>query len=796
MRHFDLRTFGAISLSGPSGAVSLDEPHLIALLAMLATSGPEGIDEDELLLRLYPAATAVHARTELGRLLAVLRLRFGDEASIGRTESGYALAPGLVTTDFRILSEPSVAPRVDFLPGLALTGSPEFDEWLAAVRLRVEPVVMGSSVAKIGWRRGLAVVAALAIVIAAATVLARRSSSVEGFSGEDQIILADVRNDTGDSLFAGLTSAATIGLQQSRYVMLYPRSRLPAVYHLMQVEDPDTVLTFELAQEVAVREGVRFVLGLHIGREGDSYRITGQLTDVAQNNVQTSSAVARGNADVVAAVGEVLHSVRRQLGESRAELAEGVAPLPHVTTGSLEALRSFAAGAEAWDKGDYGLARELWERAVDLDTGFATALGRLGGYHYYVHDRGQGARYYGAALQRIDRLTEWERLRLLENWAGSRGDADSATRVAEFIANRYPGASTWGNYGTRLMQQQRNSEAIPAFRRALTFDSTSIISANVYINLATVLGRLDRDEESLDAYHQAARIDSIILYRGNLNHEYGAKLVGLDRLAEAESAYTRMAARPTLGARAAGFRSLGYLASWRGRIDEAAVQFERAADASVQMGTPLTEARNRLLLAWTHRLAGRQTAANNEMNRVMQLVEAPANEPVFLSFIVTALVRLDRLADAESVLSLLRSRVHSASDADRAAEAFASGTVALANNRPDSALWFARRAAGFPQDLLVFSLLGEAHLALGQRDSAETALRRLIDTEAFGAETQEVWLRAHVMLGDVLLSKGDTTGARQSYQALLQRWREAPSTLPDLVTARARLVALAGTSDR
>lgn len=85
MRHFELRTFGAISLSGPSGAVSLDEPHHIALLVMLATGGSEGISEDELLLRLFPAATARHARTELGRLLAVLRLRLGDarEASKG-----------------------------------------------------------------------------------------------------------------------------------------------------------------------------------------------------------------------------------------------------------------------------------------------------------------------------------------------------------------------------------------------------------------------------------------------------------------------------------------------------------------------------------------------------------------------------------------------------------------------------------------------------------------------------------------------------------------------------------------
>jgi tetratricopeptide (TPR) repeat protein len=273
-------------------------------------------------------------------------------------------------------------------------------------------------------------------------------------------------------------------------------------------------------------------------------------------------------------------------------------------------------------------------------------------------------------------------------------------------------------------------------------------------------------------------------------------LVRVGRLAEAESAYARMSASPTLAARAAGFRSLGYLAVWRGRIDEATSKFTLAADATVQMETPLSEVRNRLLLAWTHRLAGRRAAASAEVDRVMQLHEATSLEPGFLSFIVTGLVRLDRLNDAERVLRLLRARVDSASDVDRAAEALATGIVELARNRPDSALHFASRAAVFPQEVLVLSLRGDAYRALGQRDSAKAVLRRILAADSFGAEAQEEWHRAHILLGDLLLAEGDTAGARQAYQALVQRWREAPPALPDLVAARARLVALGGTSDR
>ena len=64
---------------------------------------------------------------------------------------------------------------------------------------------------------------------------------------------------------------------------------------------------------------------------------------------------------------------------------------------------------------DYQRARELWERAVDLDTGFAMALGSLGSWHYYTHNRDLGERYYQAAFAHADRLTERELLDLRAN---------------------------------------------------------------------------------------------------------------------------------------------------------------------------------------------------------------------------------------------------------------------------------------------------------------------------------------------------------------------------------------------
>src|SRR4051812_41267213 len=71
MPRLQLRTLGTISLTGPTGAIPLDEPRLVALIVMLAIAGDAGVSEDELLLRLTPDAKPAMGRAEIGRLIAV-----------------------------------------------------------------------------------------------------------------------------------------------------------------------------------------------------------------------------------------------------------------------------------------------------------------------------------------------------------------------------------------------------------------------------------------------------------------------------------------------------------------------------------------------------------------------------------------------------------------------------------------------------------------------------------------------------------------------------------------------------
>jgi tetratricopeptide (TPR) repeat protein len=326
-----------------------------------------------------------------------------------------------------------------------------------------------------------------------------------------------------------------------------------------------------------------------------------------------------------------------------------------------------------------------------------------------------------------------------------------------------------------------------ALRRGLTYDSTHV---NSWINLATSAKGLKQYDDAVRFYERAGQVDSNVLYSGNINNEYGGALVHAGRPADAERAFRRMVAGDALADRMLGLRSLGWLALWQGRLYEAIGNFQQAIEASQQANSPLGEGRNRMLLAGAYRSVNRVADANTEIARAVVLSKSPQYEPSMLALLMYACQQLDRPRDVESLGALLHQRVNADSRADRAADAFANGVLQLVRHHPDSALVFLRSAGDFAVKAQRLMSTAEAFQALGRRDSVRVALTALVETDEFGSQGQDEWLRAPLLLGDALLALGDSAGAYKRYQEVATRWRDAPPDTPDLVTARARLAAL------
>jgi Tfp pilus assembly protein PilF len=624
----------------------------------------------------------------------------------------------------------------------------------------------------------------------ATNACAHRDRPITGVTPGTAVLVSDVLNQTGDSSVGpGLVDAAVVALQQSGQIRAHDRTRLPAVYRLMKIADSRTPLSYELAQEVAEREGVRFVLGLSVARLGNDYVLGARIADVErQTTVAQLSETFPALDKTIEALDRLLVRTRQVFGESARMMASRRQPLPRVITGSLAALRSYSEGSVAWTHGRHAEARDLWSRAIELDTGFAMAYGALGGYYYVYRDAERGERYFRDALLRSARLTEWEQLRLATSLSNHRGNTDSTLVLMKQFADRFPSVVTFYDYGSNLMRARRPNEAIAALSRALEFDSTYV---GAWINLATTYNTMDRHEDAISAYERAARLDSTVLYRGNINIEYGGELVALGRFGDAERVFRKMAEAADLGARQFGHRSLGYLALWQGRIDDAIFEFQQASEAAKQQGEPLSEGRNRLLLSAAYRMLNRLDDANAEITRTLPLTSARVFDPAMTGMVAFELKQLERVRDLDSMVTLIRARAGPENQAHHATSAFASGLQYLARRQPDSAMAAFRRAGRFPWPIQVAVAKAEAFAMLGRSDSALVMLHEVDRTAVFGHEGQLEWMRLPLLRGDLLARTGDTAGAIRAYEAMITRWRGA--SVPEVATARARLLALRST---
>ncbi|MEZ4587053.1 MAG: tetratricopeptide repeat protein [Gemmatimonadales bacterium] len=777
-----LRLIGPIELIGPTGPVTPGDPIALGLVAILAVE-PDGATLDDLLLRLTPDLTPTAGRARLDVALNELASSLG-RGVVERSAGRWRLVTGALVSDVTIDGPAPLGARERgrALTDPALPGTPEFASWAAATRARLRRT---SPKRSSSGGRLAAVAALIAVTLAVLLWLSRSPAPVPYLPGEP-LLLADVENLTGDTLFdRSLSFAARVALRQSAHVDVVPRSRIAATLRRMQLVDSAPALTAALAREVAVRDGIRYVIGLRAERRDPGYRVSATLLDAANDRVIAEVAEpAETRAGTLGALDRVLAEIRARLGEPAAERRARSVALPRVTTPSLEALRSYAVGAQAWSAGNFALAKDGWERAVALDTGFAMALGALGGWHYWHHRPEDGERYYREALARSDRLTEWERLSLESSVAGYRGDRAASEQIAETLARRFPSASAWYNYGTTLLEAGRHQAAIEAFARALELDPDHV---NSLVNLATASKALGRFPDALAAYERAARADSLALHRGNVASEYGYTLLLAGKLAESERHFASLLESPGLFERTLGHRGLAFLAIARGRFDDAVGSFRRATEASRQQAVPLSIARGELFEGLTLLLAGDSADGQRTLVGVAERLRRVAAAPQFLALVGHGLVSAGRRGEAGRVLGQLRAAADTGRLVDRESLAFLTADLALAEGDPGRALALLDSVSSYPQGAMVTYRRAEALAAVGQPDSAIALLDARDAALIPGSESTFDWYRSRFTLAALLEARGDSARAGALLRGLADRWADGDVGSATIRALRSRL---------
>jgi tetratricopeptide (TPR) repeat protein len=683
-------------------------------------------------------------------------------------------------------------------------------------------------------KRVLAAVTAgpvLAIAGFVAWRIAVRPPALSWPRGMPALAVLSFENRSGDAKLDrwrdGLAELLIEDLSQSKHIRVVSGEEVYATVKRLGLANADRLSSDDVAR-VAARTRATHILRGSFFKAGEAFVITANLLKPGANKSPLSLRLeAADERDIIVKVDELTRRVKEGLDLPQGQRAGDVEKeAGTITTSSPDALKFYIEGRRYLLDVDLEQANASFEKAIEIDPGFAMA--------YRCLAMGRGGAYAKKALELSSRLPEYERLTCEHQWRLSQGDAVGAIDICRRLVRLYPGYTMgYASLAWLYKTYGKVDKAVELYEFILRYQRTAMSTerlADCYMRLGSYQKAEDLCRSFLREVEDNAVVRNFLsasyLYRRQfesaLSEAERAYLLRPDSkerigdifllkgdLGKAEDAYQQV----VLKDRPTGRRGLYRLALIRGRFDEAIAltrqNMEEAGGivnraAYGQVGTFGT-------IPGALERAGRYREALQALDLYLKAAgefrSRPANAliPYWFPDQVDDLFAKGRiqaetgsfdeaLATAQELKKLIDRGVSPQND--QPACDYILGRIAYGRGDLKRAIESLERACRPAKtdegDALFIDALARAHFDSGDVDKARREYER-ITLQTFGRLAYgDLYARAFYRLGRIAERKGDQGEARQRYRRFLDLWKDADAGLAEVEDARLRLAALGG----
>jgi eukaryotic-like serine/threonine-protein kinase len=751
----------------------------LRVLILLAERQGQLVTREELKNRLWPDETFVDFEAGLNTAVSKLRDSLFDSADKPRyietiPRRGYRfLAPVEFENGHRqadVVLESSQTPE----PAPALT--PNVEEFPDAPK---KPQTKSAKRAGL-W---IALAAAVVLVAGGTAYWLMRGRSVLSFHSSDTVLIADFENQTGDPRFDdALMTAFTVSIGQSRYLNIFPRSRVESVLKRMGRSGTERT-TIPLAREICTRANVRGLIASTITRTGQEYALTTELIDPETGaTVRSYKERSYGEDHILDALDSIAGRVRADLGESLSEIRQADRPLPQVTTSSLTALKEYAEASALWAHTKYADAVTVFKAAIELDPDFAMAHAALGrAYCSYIYYQAElGRQEYEKALALAPRLTERERMVIEIDEAADLDHVEEADSLYRAYLASYP--DDWvmlRDYANLLRLHGREAEAIEQHKRILAIAPDD---ANTWIEMATAYAVLENYSAAVQAYSHAFQIAPDWLAAGNINREYGKALVGNGEEQKAIAVFSDLLEKP--GKREDGLGSLALLALYHGRYSEAQARLAEVLQINENSHDGFKVARAHFMMAVVAEGRGDSHLRLQELDAAAANLKTMGPKVEWGSIVGQEYVRAGALGKAEKIADFITPLADAHDISQKGYVHLLRGAIAAEKGETEQAVGelteITDPAYGRSVNALSVETLAHTYQLAGDLDEAIVWQEKLASPLCGLAfwEPQQRWAFTRYQLAVDYQRRGQTEKARQTLATLLALWKDADVNLP------------------
>ena len=615
------------------------------------------------------------------------------------------------------------------------------------------------------------------------------SLKARGALGEREVlVVADFRAPANDAeLGPTVAEALRTDLGQSKAFDVLSRATLRELLGLMQ-RSQETVVQYELAREIATREGAKAVLDGEVTRVGQGYIIAARLVSAVDGSeLAQFRQEASGEDELLPSLGKLSRAVRERAGESLKTI-RSTSELERVTTSSLPALRKYVEGLRIQtDEGDMVRGLAMLEEAVALDSTFAMAWRRIAaGLSGEGREQDKRLRALETAYRHRERLTEQERLFTEATYFhfGPSPNLDKALAAYEQVieidsTNR--GALNNAANVLRLREQWEQAESL---YRKVTLLPRSFSGTFTNLSRAQIQNR--RSAATLDstaALFRKRYPTNADLWETEWYAAWGAGDVKrADSIARAVYSTGKTVRQLQNSA-----NRLGGTAALQGRSRESALWYGRSTEASSRVQD---NAAGRLRFtidsafdAAIRREAGAARAILERGFARAPLSDVPPAERPWQEVAQIAVLIQDPALARRARDGFNSDLTELTFDVD-GRRAWFESQVALTEKRWDEAIALTRKArqAYQVEENAANATIGWAHDEAGRADSAVAYYEKFLETPDPDPDIDGEWQpRIHRRLGELHESRGDADKAIEHYARFVNLWRNAEPEQQPLV---------------
>jgi tetratricopeptide (TPR) repeat protein len=706
--------------------------------------------------------------------------RHGAAAGSGTVMAAQEVAPpGVVAT-----------PPPASAPAPAVTASSSS----AAARVTEIPAGGGRSL----WK--ILIPAALMIAVLAAAAYFYYGHRTPRLTEKDTIIVGDFANTTGDSVFDDtLKQALSVSLRQSPYLNVLSDDKVALTLRMM-TQPGNTRLTPDVARDLCQRANSKAYIGGSIANIGNQHVIGLKAVNCLSGDVVSQEqGTAAGKEKVLDALGEAATRLRSQLGESLASVQRFDAPLGQETTSSLEALKAYSLGYKADREKGPVAALPFFQRAIELDPNFASAIEGVGIMYSSLGQSDRANDYLTKAFNLRERASEREKLHITSiYYMNVTGELDKAVETYREWEGSYPRDDRApGNLGVLYGKEGRYESAVEQTRRALLLNPDNVIEYENLLQFSLALNRFDESRKAYDdAMARKLDDDTLHLVR------YGIAFLESDAKVMSEQA-AWFTDRPEVRDEMLALDA--ETEAYAGHLNKARELTRRAVHSALRADNKAAASIWELQGAFREQIFGESDA---RQQATAALNTAPQN-PETQAFGALVLAGSGDTKRAEILLQDLQKRFpyHSVLQSNWSPTARAQ--IALANQQPQQAIDQLQAALSVelgaslsvqgPTCLYPIYVRAEAYLAAGQGSAAAAEFQKIIDHRGitWSCETGAL-ARLGLARANALQSRtsqgADADAARTRalthYKDFFTLWKDADPDIPILKQAKAEYAKL------